>query len=452
MIIPKQNLRDYLTTVLKHKGAQGHDISAAREQFEQLGDSYDELIEFGNSLADLPIRPDWEYVEPYSWEDICAEMDPARATGPIDDVDPASMAETMEAAFLSCVAGCILGKPIECNPSFAELKAIGETVGEWPIQNYITTQFLDELDRRRADNPRKRHRSWATTTRDNIHATTPDDDINYTVMGMLMIEEFGVDFTQDQLREKWLRNLPAGWTFGPERTQITNFAIQSILNFDYSYDHWTHSWNLGDELCGAAIRADAYGYAAPGNPALAAHMAFKDSSMTHVRNGVYGTMYIAAAIATAATVKEPLEVHRIALQYIPQQSRLAEAVSFAIEQTSAASDWEDAYWRINERYSKFQHCRVYQEVADLVVTLNFAENIHDGFCKQVMMGNDTDSFGCTSGSMCGAFFGPGHLDEKWLAPFNNRLQTTLADFHEQDLRAVAKRCGQLPAIAAKSNA
>ena len=31
--------------------------------------------------------------------------------------------------------------------------------------------------------------------------------------------------------------------------------------------------NPGNELCGAAIRADAYGYAFPGNPAKAAELA-----------------------------------------------------------------------------------------------------------------------------------------------------------------------------------
>jgi ADP-ribosylglycohydrolase len=64
---------------------------------------------------------------------------------------------------------------------------------------------------------------------------------------------------------------------------------------------------------------------------------------------------------------------------------------------------------------------------------------------QVSQGNDTDSFGATCGSILGAYFGPGHLEQRWLAPFNDTIHTTVAMFHEQRLSAVARRTGALPA-------
>ena len=36
--------------------------------------------------------------------------------------------------------------------------------------------------------------------------------------------------------------------------------------------------------------------------------------------------------------------------------------------------------------------------------------------SQLTQGLDTDSFGATAGSLLGAFFGPGYLAERWLAP------------------------------------
>jgi hypothetical protein len=47
---------------------------------------------------------------------------------------------------------------------------------------------------------------------------------------------------------------------------------------------------------------------------------------------------------------------------------------------------------------------------------------------------DTDSFGATAESLLGAYFGPGYLDERWLAPFNDDLRTGLARFYEQSLK------------------
>ena len=44
--------------------------------------------------------------------------------------------------------------------------------------------------------------------------------------------------------------------------------------------------NPADEHCGAMIRADAYGYACPGDPARAAALAHRDATLTHRRTGV----------------------------------------------------------------------------------------------------------------------------------------------------------------------
>ena len=70
-----------------------------------------------------------------------------------------------------------------------------------------------------------------------------------------------------------------------------------------------------------------------------------------------------------------------------------------------------------------------------------------GIGLQVSQGNDTDSYGATAGSLLGAWFGPGHLEQRWLEPFGDRIHTTLADFHEQSLSAVAARMAALPRLA-----
>jgi len=50
----------------------------------------------------------------------------------------------------------------------------------------------------------------------------------------------------------------------------------------------------------------------------------------------------------------------------------------------------------------------------------------------------------TVGSILGAFFGPGHLEERWLRPFNDEIRTSLARFYERSLSRLARRMGELP--------
>jgi ADP-ribosylglycohydrolase len=84
------------------------------------------------------------------------------------------------------------------------------------------------------------------------------------------------------------------------------------------------------------------------------------------------------------------------------------------------------------------------ESATRINTLRFAENINDGFCKQVMQGNDTDSYGATAGSLLGCYFGPGHLDPRLLEPFGDDIHTALCWFYDRSLSRLAERRGRLP--------
>ncbi len=80
----------------------------------------------------------------------------------------------------------------------------------------------------------------------------------------------------------------------------------------------------------------------------------------------------------------------------------------------------------------------------LINTFIFAENTGHGICIQVSQGADTDSFGATSGSLLGAYFGPDGLEDRWLEPFNNDIHTGLAWFFERSVSELAERMSKLP--------
>jgi ADP-ribosylglycohydrolase len=438
MLLPTyQSLRNQLLTVLANKQEQGHIVIGLAETLANLPDSYDALATFARSLVDLPMEVDWPFDEPNTLDAIWASCDPDRPLGAIAAMDPDESARRVEAAFLASVCGCMLGKPVEVNPTLDELRDALTRTDAWPLNDYITERTLLALGRR--------HRSWIESARERIDSVAPDDDINYTVLGMMLLEEHGLGFTQADVRDLWLRHLPITQTFGPERTLLLTAGINTLAGGDPdALDAWVSVLNPNDEQCGAMIRADAYGYACPGRPALAAELAYRDASWTHRRTGIYATMFTAAAIAVAPVVSDPLEIFAVALQFVPRRSRFYRIVADSLTMVHDATDWLDGYHRIHGKYAQFSHCQVYQEVGTLINTLRFAESVGDGICKQVSQGNDADSFGATAGAILGCYFGPGHLDDRWLAPFDDTIRTSIATQPEWSLSRLAHRMGDLP--------
>ena len=363
-------------------------------------------------------------------DEIWARSDPFFEVVAVPDA-----AARVEAAFVASLCGCMLGKPLEIDPTLAEIRAHLEARGEWPLDDYLREETILSL--------RMVQGQWRELARERITHVAADDDINYTVLGMLVLERYGVDFRRAQLLRFWLYNLPVYVTFGPERTLLARAAI-AALEPDGPRPDRLEPPNPGNELCGALIRADAYGYACLGNPGLAAELAWRDAGMTHWRTGLYGAMFVAAAIASMPIAHRPIEAFRTALRFVPTDSQFADAVRFAIAEVERADAWLSAYERIHDRYGDYGHCKVLQEVGTLVNTLHFARDVGDGICIQVMQGNDTDSFGATAGSLLGSWFGPGHLDERWTAPFGDRIQLALATTWVSSISELTARMAALP--------
>lgn len=431
-------LRDRLSVMIDDKGRQGHVIDGFQDRLVALPDDYEQLAQLGRQLSDLPLRDDWTYVEPDDLDGIRASWSwtgtPLRRAHDVRELE-----RKAHAGFLGRVCGCVLGKPVEVHTTLAALRDAFERVCEWPIVDYVSERVhtVGGLERL--------HRSWPESVRERIAYVPPDDDLHYTIIGLQLLERHGLAFTKDDLVELWINQLPLRWTFGPERATLVKLGL-AMLNVKLEQadpSSLARGFNPGEELCGAMIRADAYGYACPGRPELAVELAWRDATLTHRRTGVYGSMFAAAAIATAFVEPEPLAVVEHALRFVPTNSRFHHIVSDSLTQVAAATSWENGYERIHGRYAEYTHCRVFQETGTLINTLRFADSVGHGIALQVMQGNDTDSYGATAGSLLGIRFGPDGLDSRWLEPFDNTIRTQLAGFHEYDLDTLATRVSKL---------
>ncbi|MET8511135.1 ADP-ribosylglycohydrolase family protein [Streptomyces sp. NPDC005077] len=337
----------------------------------------------------------------------------------------------LEAAWLGRAAGCLLGKPVEKLP-LAGIRALARATGNWPLATWFTARGLPaELT---AAYPWNR-RSAATSLAENIDGMPEDDDLNYPLLTLLLIQRYGPSFSTADLARLWLDDLPAGRTFTAERV-----AYRNLLDGIEPPDTARHR-NPFREWIGALIRADVHGWTHPGDPAAAAEQAHRDAVLTHTGNGVYGAMFTAAALAEAAGGET--DVHgclATGLRVVPPRSRFAHAVRTGIDAAREEPDFDAVADRLHAAFGAYHWVHVLPNAALLAAALTHADGDFSGsICRAVSGGWDTDSNGATAGSLAGLLAGrPDALPVRWTTPLKNRLATSVPGFDSVGFDALAE--------------
>ncbi|MBT2487006.1 ADP-ribosylglycohydrolase family protein [Streptomyces sp. ISL-96] len=331
----------------------------------------------------------------------------------------AALLNRLHAAWLGRAAGCLLGKPVEKLPLTA-IRQLATAAGNWPLTTWFTAQGVPR--HLLARHPWNR-RSAPTSLAENINGMPEDDDLNYPLLNLLLLQRHTKSFTTTQLAHLWLDELPAGRTFTAERIAYRNL-LQGLAPPQTATRH-----NPFREWIGALIRADLHGWTHPGNPAAAAEQAHRDATLTHTANGVYGAMFIAATIAEAAT--GTTDVHhclRTGLTVVPPKSRLAQAVRHGIETARTTRDFDTVVDDLHATYGHHHWVHVIPNAALIAAALTHADGDFTGsICRAVSGGWDTDSNGATTGSIAGLLAGsPEAIPAHWTAPLRNRLATSIA--------------------------
>ncbi|WP_406305582.1 ADP-ribosylglycohydrolase family protein [Streptomyces sp. NBC_00885] len=329
--------------------------------------------------------------------------------------------DALHAAWLGRAVGCLLGKPVEKLP-LDGIRALARATGNWPLTTWFTAKGLPpELA---AAHPWNR-RSAATSLAENIDGMPEDDDLNYPLLNLLLLQRHGKAFTTAELAQLWLDELPAGRTFTAERIAYRNLlsGVEPPLTGARR--------NPFREWIGAAIRADIHGWTHPGDPAAAAAQAHRDACLTHTANGVYGAMFIAAALATAAGGTAGVhDALAAGLTVVPPRSRLSRAVRFGIDTARAEPDFDTVVDHLHAALGHYHWVHAVPNAALLAAALTHADGDFSGsICRAVSGGWDTDSNGATAGSLAGLLTGsPDAIPGRWTAPLKNRLATSVAGF------------------------
>jgi ADP-ribosylglycohydrolase len=328
-------------------------------------------------------------------------------------------------AWMGRISGCQLGKAVELISMFEGHEALSEYLGEAgrPLRDYI---------------PFKPHpRAIEACCRGRLTRSEADDDINYSLLALTMLEEHGAALTTVDVARAWLKRLPAGQTYTAERAAYAVLLNRAAERFadggDPRFDLADCSDNRFNDWIGAQIRADVYGWVCPGRPAQAAALAREDARLSHRGDGVEGAAFVAALGAALATA-DPETALGLALKELPADGGAAAAVRLG---RSLAGDAEGGA-TIRAEYAGLSPVHTLNNLALVVWGLfshlgDFGAAIGD----TVAAGLDTDCNGATVGGLWG--LQGGAIPERWTAPWAGRVAFTLAGVDELPLEELVER-------------
>jgi ADP-ribosylglycohydrolase len=362
-----------------------------------------------------------EQDEPEDLEAILA----AAPGAPALDAAP-GLVERIHGAWLGRAVGCLLGKPVESIPR-AGIRAIAESTGNWPVRTYFTAAGLDPAV---AEQWPWNRASRMTSLLENIDGVPEDDDLNFTLLGVALLERAGAAFTAVDVAKLWLDFLPPGRIFTAERVACRNLLLGLLPPETATYHNPFREW------IGARLRADAYGWASPGDPERAARLAWEDSRVSHTANGVYAAMFMAAAHAATLAEVTAAEAADIGLAFVPAESRLAEAIRFAQAQTG---DWESVVDALYERFGSLHWVHAINNTALVAATMYRFSSFDEAIGSVVAGGWDTDTNGAAVGSIFGALAGADGIGSSWSAPLHDTIASSLPGFDRSSIAALAGR-------------
>ena len=409
-----------LKTEYQQSVEEGLDIEAYKEVFcsvsmlpkgeikKRLGDVLFDVVVSAKTKDGYP------YVEPSDLEQIQMIRRGADEKYPYDKN---KLDDKIYGAWLGRVCGCMLGKSVEGVRTNDLIPFLKET------KNYPMYRYIHRSDFQNMDLTKYKFNFAGRVYADEIDGMPVDDDTNYVVLAQKIIEKYGRDFTPYDVSSAWVAYQGKDAYCTAERVAFCNFVNGYAPPQSAVYKNPYREW------IGAQIRGDYFGYINPGDPKLAAEMAWRDASISHVKNGIYGEMFVAAMLAIAATTNSIEKIITLGLAEIPQTSRLYESVMSILDSYKSGVSEQNCFKMIHEKYDEYSGhgwCHTISNAMIVVAALLYGEgDFSKSICMAVETGFDTDCNGATVGSILGMANGKETISEAWSAPINNKLHTSI---------------------------
>lgn len=430
-----ENYSEELLLEYRQSVEEGLEISNLKELFEAVSKLPvgEDKKRFADLLFDMvqraKIQENYEYIEPSDWEEICSCCQKWEKELP--NTEKLNLREHIKGAWYGRIVGCLLGKPVEGFHTEYLIPMLKNSEN-YPIHRYILSSEVPSELFEKYPYPLSQK-----CFIDQIDAAPCDDDTNYTVLYQQLVEQYGRNFTPADVARIWLDLQPKKAYCSAERVAYRNFVAGYFPPKSAVYQNPYREW------IGAQIRADYFGYINPGRPILAAEMAWRDASISHTKNGIYGELFVAAMVSAAAVCEDILEIIQIGLSVVPKKSRFYENISKIIEFWKNAVSKEDCFSEIHaqwDEHNPHDWCHTISNAQIVTAALLYGENdFSRSICMAVDCGFDTDCNAATVGSILGMKNGYSSIDESWISPVNGQLKTAIFGMEQVSVEALVDK-------------
>ena len=176
--------------------------------------------------------------------------------------------------------------------------------------------------------------NWPQTTRGRVDGSARDDDIDYAILGLHLLERHGAGAPARPRRRRLAHLLPYLQVYTAERAVYRNLrpgasrpaTAATVPQPVPRVDRRAHP---GRRLRLGAARATACGGRC---------WRTRTRALSHIANGIYGEMWAAALVACAFTASDARSAIEASLAHVPPRSRLAEALRDVLDIDARGAD------------------------------------------------------------------------------------------------------------------
>ncbi len=432
-----------IETELRQCDDEGRDLSGLQGEIDRvrsldLQDPSNQPVaeQLLDATIAAPTKRDYAYHEPSDLDGIRAARPANRPMLPSLNLTDSELEDRVHGAWTGRCVGCLLGKPVE-GWRRPQMWGYLKDLGRWPLNGYFYFHVPAEIQQKyKLKSPDN-----GGTFADLVSAMPEDDDTNYTTTGFAILKRLGREFTPLDVADFWLREIPILHTCTAERVAYRNLCLLISPPRSAAFRNPYREW------IGAQIRADFWGYAAAGNPELAAEFAWRDACISHVKNGIYGEMWAAAMIAASFVSDDISTILQAGLGEIPLNCRLAESIRSVIQWHADGLEYDSAVERLHglwDEDSAHDWCHTISNAMVVTIGLLWGEgDFVKSICRGVQCCFDTDCNGATTGSILGILHGRRNLPSNWADVINDTLHTGVAGYHTVKLGELTRESLQI---------
>lgn len=248
---------------------------------------------------------------------------------------------------------------------------------------------------------------------------TYNDDLTYALAFLDCFKEKGYEVSSEDIALSWAALIPDGYS--AEETALNNIRAGIMPPESGRARNWFSDW------IGAQMRTAVHGLVAPGHPALAADLAWRDSVVSHANNGALGGVFNAVLTSLAFVENDVHALLAKAVSMIPAKSEYFDVVNGALGECAKHDSWEGAWAVLEERYKEYHWIHAYPNAAAEVVALYYGGSDFDRTLNIVCQaGRDTD---CNAGQILTVLGVMGRpIGDKWVKPLGGTVKTFMRDY------------------------